>query len=214
VCVCACARVCVCVCVAWFVGVCVCVCVCVCVYCSPNLISSVEITLLQGHFFVSHHPSLLPSGWFDAGLPRWSHYSPRVEEITIFSNALNVSSAVQLKKPECSLLNVIMEENMRRDYPHSYSPQPAPGESSNDSNPIVEDFNNFGVYVLIAGMIVLVFGGYVFYQRKHGLTHQQTQRYLAVHGSGREIRPLSSGQPQHQYQSQPQARSLPSPLEV
>ena len=86
-----------------------------------------------------------------------------------------------LKKIECSLLNTILEDSMRKTFPHSFSDS---ASGSNDggksSSSIAEDFSSFGYLILIASVVVVAVTIYTYFQHYHGMTHEEAQRFLAL----------------------------------
>lgn len=84
---------------------------------------------------------------------------------------MSVSSTAFLKTEECAVLNSILENSMQRDYPHSYSNLPSESDekTKNDTNSLIDDFGDKGVYVVFALVCAFICLVYVGYQRKYGL---------------------------------------------
>lgn len=154
-----------------------------------------SLRIIQGNFFVTQDPSGTASGVsFDVPeqqLPKWetySHTSPNT--LVRFTNSNTplgggVTTVTTLKKSECSVLNTMMKEKMRMDYPQSYPEQDEGGDGPNDhhSSSFLKVIEKMAVLVGVAGGCVLVFVVYWGYQTLYGVSHHEAQRFLALDAS-------------------------------
>lgn len=141
-----------------------------------------NVLALQGNFFVANDPSSNRVGLSsdsNANLLTWNHYSHSVSETVTFSNKLNVSITKNLKKRECSVLNVMMRETMRRDFSHSFADENN-GNKDSSSKDFSRSVGDLGLILILCGGCLLVWGVYWAYQRKFGFSHVEAQRFLAL----------------------------------